>query len=143
MSQHLIETLYLADGNKVTINDYCKDDIEFNKKLDAYYKRYSISYVIAYHHTILKNGKALTRDGRWVNIKRSKVYCKAGRQVWDGYHRLRRQYFFSSIELAEYIYKLYKPCGATLQGRLLTVPFGIGIGKTYVEWDFRKIRAAF
>lgn len=142
-NQHLIEYFILENGNKLMVNDFCKNDKAFNDKLNAYYKVYNISYVVAYHHSRKVGTKALTRDGRWVEVKKSSPYCKSGRQFWNGYHRDRRQYFFSSIELANYMFRLYKPYGATLQGRLMTVPFGIGIGKTFIEDDYRKVKWAF
>lgn len=142
-NQHLIEYFILKDGSKIIVNDFCKNDADFNKKLNAYYRVYDISIVRAYHNSKKVGTKALTKDGRWVEVKKSKTYCKSGKQIWNGYHRDRRQYFFSSIELANFMFKLYKPYGATLQGRLMTVPFGIGVGKTFIEDDFRKIRWAF
>lgn len=142
-NQHLIQSFILADGRKITVNDYCKNDKEFLKKLDAYYKRYDITYVDAYHNTQRKGNKALTKQGEWVEIKVSKPYCKAGKQTWNGFHRDRRQYFFSSVELAEFMYNRWKSWGATLQGRLLTVPFNVGSGKTWVEDDFRRFKWAF
>lgn len=141
--QHLIQAFVLTDGNKLVVNDYCKDDKEFYKKMYAYYKVYSITYADVNHRTEKKGNKALTKTGEWVDIKKSKAYCKAGKQIWNGYHRDRRQYFFSSVELANYMFSIYKPYGATLQGRLMTVPFGIGIGKTFIEDDYKKIRWAF
>lgn len=142
-NQHLIEFFYLEDGSKVTVNDFCKNDAEFLKKLDAYYQVYKITYVVAYHNSRKVGSKALTREGNWVGVKKSDAYCKAGKQIWNGYHRDRRQYFFSSVELANYIFKKYQPYGATLQGRLMTVPFGIGIGKSFIEADFKKVRWVF
>lgn len=142
-NQHLIQAFVLADGRKITVNDYCKSDSEFLRKLDAYYKRYSITYTDAYHNTQKKGNKALTRSGEWVEIKMSKPYCRAGKQIWNGFHRDRRQYFFSSTELAEFMYNRWKGWGATLQGRLMTVPFSIGAGKTYIEEDFNRFKYAF
>ena len=142
-NQHLIEILYLENGKELIVNDFCKNDSEFNRKINAYYRVHNITYVVANHNSKKVGTKALTRDGKWVEVKKSNAYCKAGKQTWNGYHRDRRQYLFSSMELANFMFKLYRPYGATLQGRLMTVPFGIGIGKTYIEDTFKKVKYAF
>lgn len=142
---HLIEYFDLQNGNRIYVYDYCSSDENFTKKLNAYYMRYDVAFVRANHSTEKRGDTARTRDGKWVNIKHTKNYMKAGRYSYDSQtnRKAKRQYFFSSVELAEAMFKKYKPIGATLQGRLMTVPFAIGYGTHFINQDFSKIRWAY
>lgn len=78
---HLIEYVKTTEGKKIVLNRVVRDEDWFDT-IDAIMIEYNAVYVSANHNTEIKNGKALTNAGEWVNIRtKSNTSMKVGRLV--------------------------------------------------------------
>ncbi len=142
---HLIEYLQLADGTRVYVYDYCKDDKEFEKKLNAYQRRYNVYFVRVNHNTDRKGNTARTRKGEYKETKKNHAHMTMSNYTYDPQtgKKESRQYFFSDRDIADYIFWYFEPWGATLDGTTVTIPFAIGCGTYFVRRVFDEIKWAF
>ena len=73
MSAHLIEFIKVK-GKKIYLDDFAKDDEEFQAKVDKLYKKYGPDIYISAYHNSRELGKwALSKSGEWVVKKEYKA----------------------------------------------------------------------
>lgn len=73
MSAHLIEFIKV-NGKKVYLDDFCKDDEEFQAKVDKLYRKYGPDIYISANHNSRELGRwALSKCGEWVVKKEFKA----------------------------------------------------------------------